>query len=116
MSDLPSSTHHVTLCRGNIYLSRQVCDTYLPDAESVALVLRDDQVLIMPLIRQSGGGMLLKIRNSQGDRVIHAQEFFRDKGLLEDFEQRLLSVRWRSDMAALLIVDVPRSVDVAASK
>jgi hypothetical protein len=103
--------HTVSVLRGNIYLSHETCETYFPDVQCVALVQRDDAVAIMPLIRESGGGLLLKVRNSLGDRVIHAQEFFRDKGLLEDFEERRLPVRWSSELAALMLANLPKVGD-----
>jgi len=67
----------VAIRRGNIYLSRELCGAHLAGAHSIALVAHDEGVLIVPLIQQSAGGMLLKIRNARGDRVLHAQEFLR---------------------------------------
>jgi hydrogenase maturation protease len=93
----------ISVARGNLYLTREICDTYLPGVASVALLLRDAQVLIVPLIQQSAGGLLLKQRNARGDRVIHAQEFFRNNGLPEEFELRTVPVSWNQDSAALSI-------------
>jgi hypothetical protein len=93
----------VSVARGNFYLSREICDTYLPGVESVALLVRDDEVMIVPLARQSAGGLLLKQRNARGDRVIHAQEFFRAKNLPEDFELRKMPVHWSPRSAALVV-------------
>lgn len=91
------------MARGNFYLPREICEAYLPDAASVALVLRDGEVMIVPLTREAAGGLLLKQRNARGDRVIHAQEFFRNKNLPEEFEARTMPVYWRSDSAALVV-------------
>lgn len=99
----------VAVARGNIYLTREICDAYFPDMHSVALIVRDDKLLIMPLIQQSAGGLLFKIRNSRGDRVIQAQEFFREKGFAEDFQEQTIAVQWNSEWAALVLADV-RSV------
>jgi hypothetical protein len=96
----------VTVLRGNIYLSCQLCDTCFHGIDSVALLARDGDVLVVPLIRSSPGGLLLKVRNARGDRVIQAQEFLRGLGLREDFSERRYPVRWRSDVAALEIVSV----------
>jgi hypothetical protein len=93
----------IIVAQGNFYLPREICDTYLRGVVSVALLLRGNDVLIVPLTPQSGGGLLLKQKNARGDRVIHAQEFFRDKGLLEDFEQRVVAVAWSSEKAALVV-------------
>jgi hypothetical protein len=46
---------------------------------------------------------LLKQRNVRGDRVIHAQEFFRSNGLPEEFESQTVSVHWSHDAAALVV-------------
>jgi hypothetical protein len=103
----------VTVARGNFYLSRETCDACLSGIESVALLEREGQVLIVPLTPQSGGGLLLKIRNARGDRVIHAQEFFRQKGYLEDFQERSFPAQWNAESAALVIASIPKgSLDV----
>ena len=93
----------VTIRRGNIYLSRELCDAHLAGAGSIALVVRDGRTLIVPLIQQSAGGMLLKIRNARGDRVLHAQEFLREQGVPEDFTERRFAVGWISELSALAI-------------
>lgn len=102
------SRHTVTVARGNIYLAREVCDTYFPEMNSVALLEREGRLLIVPLIAESSGGLLLKLRNARGDRVLHAQEFFRGQGYVEDFEERNCPVIWRAELAALEIMGVPR--------
>ncbi len=98
----------VMVARGNIYLSREVVDACLGGIDSVALLDRNGRVMVVPLTRESGGGLLLKIRNARGDRVIHAQEFFREKGYLEDFQERHFAARWDRSSAALLIEDMPK--------
>jgi hydrogenase maturation protease len=102
-ADSPHASSGVSVGRGNFYLSREICDTYLPGVVSVALLARDDEVLIVPLTQQSAGGLLLKHRNSRGDRVIHAQEFFRARNLPEDFELRAMRVQWSRESAALIV-------------
>jgi hypothetical protein len=97
----------IEVAQGNFYLPREICDTYLRGVVAVALLLRGEDVLIVPLTPQSGGGLLLKQKNARGDRVIHAQEFFRDKGLLEDFTPRTASVCWSSESAALVVTGLP---------
>ena len=88
---------------GNLYLAREACDRYLPGIESVALLSRDTHVLILPLTRESGGGLLLKIRNARGDRVIHAQEFFRSHGYAEEAVARRVAMGWDASAAALVL-------------
>jgi hydrogenase maturation protease len=101
---LPASAPaEVSIARGNFYLSREICETYLPGVSSVALLVRDEEIMIVPLIQQSAGGLLLKQRNARGDRVIHAQEFFRSRSLPEEFEVRSVPVRWSAEAAALVV-------------
>ena len=69
----------------------------------MALVARDDGVLIVPLMGQPAGGPLLKQRNARGDRVVHAQEFFRSHELPEEMEPRTMPVHWSKNAAALLV-------------
>jgi hydrogenase maturation protease len=101
--------------RGNFYLSREFCDAHFPQAASVALLVRGEDVLIVPLAPQSAGGLLLKQRNARGDRVIHAQEFFREHGFAEDFEARMLSVDWNPTSAALVVHGLRKAATAASS-
>lgn len=103
------AAHIASVARGNIYLSLETCNTYLRGLQSVALISREDKVLIMPLIPESGGGLLLKVRNARGDRVIHAQEFFREKGYVEDFQERAVAIHWSSEAAALVVSGIPKT-------
>ena len=96
---------------GNVYLSREACACFLPGAESVALLRRqgengDNELLILPLTRESGGGLLLKVRNARGDRVVHAQEFFRTQGYVEDAATQQVAMRWSDSAAALILSGV----------
>ena len=88
---------------GNLHLSREACERYLAGAEGVALLKRDDQVLVAPLTRESGGGLLLKVRNARGDRVVHAQEFFRANGFVEEFVAHRVAMTWDDSVAALVL-------------
>jgi hypothetical protein len=97
-----------TVGSGNIYLPREICEAYLNGVASIALLARAEGVLIVPLVKDSAGGLLLNIRTAHGDRVIHAQEFFRRHGFEESFERRLVTLRWSEESAALIISDLPR--------
>ena len=101
--NLPSEQLQVTIARGNIYVPLEVYETYFKGIECVALMPHEEGVLLIPLIQQSAGGLLLKIKNLRGDRVIHAQEFWRQHGYVEDFAERTYQVRWISERAALLL-------------
>ncbi len=102
------ATMVVRISRANLYLSCEIYDAYLSGMQSVALLEREGQMMIVPLMSGSAGGLLLKLRNGHGDRVIHAQEFFREHGFVEDFEERTCSLVWNPQLAALTIADVPR--------
>ena len=105
----PPVKPHIKIARGNIYIPRETHETYLKNIEAVALLPHENGVLLIPLIMDSAGGLLLKVKNLNGDRIVHAQEFFRHNGYLEDFEERSYQVRWESERAALLIIDVASS-------
>jgi hypothetical protein len=101
--------HSMQVARGNLYLCRALCARYFPHSQCVALIEREGQVLLLPLVHESAGGLLLKLRNREGDRVIHAQEFLREHGYLEDFEEHSVQVFWSSERAALILKDLPRA-------
>ena len=105
-SDLSSSSYQISAARGNIYLPKEVCEVYFKGIESVALLPHSEGMLIIPLIQQAAGGSLLKVKNLRGDRVIHAQEFWRQNGYAEEFEERQFAVRWESQRAALLVLGI----------
>ncbi len=102
-----TSADSVVVARGNLYLSHEVYENYMAGIEAVALIEREGQVMVVPLTPQSGGGLLLKIRTLRGDRVIHAQEFFREKGFLENFQERRFSAHWNANAAALVVSGIP---------
>ncbi len=104
----------VRIARANLYLSREVCDACLPGLQAVALLRREGQVLIVPLMAGSAGGLLLKLRNLRGDRVVHAQEFFREHGYAEEFVERRYALRWKVEMAALAIVGLMQANPMAS--
>ena len=89
----------IRLKKGNLYLDAGLYDTYFKGISSVVLLKKDSLFLIAP-VQQAGGGLLLKIINSKGDRVVHAIEFFQHHGI--DSEEELkLDVEWNAELAAL---------------
>ncbi len=97
----------VKIARGNIYIPFETYDKYLKNIEAVALLSDEKGFLIFPLIQQSAGGLILKIKNLQGDRIIHAQEFFRNNGYEETFDEKFCEAVWESERHAILINYLP---------
>ncbi len=95
----------VSLRGGSLYLPREVYDRYFPDLEAVILLRRDNDLLVMPVRHTAGGGYLLKLRNSAGDRVVDAREFFRENGF-DDLERRDRAVVWDQESTALLVSSI----------
>jgi hypothetical protein len=102
----------VSIANGNIYVSLEVYETYFRSVEAVALLADDAGILILPLIESSAGGILMKMKNLRGDRVIHAQEFIRRHGYLESNENYTYSIQWSTERAGLLI----QNVNIAESR
>ena len=88
---------------GSLYLDSNLYQTYFKGVQSVSLVKRHEKVFVIPVMHPGGGGLLIKILNTRGDRVIHAQGFFRDHGLLEWIDQ-CCPAQWNSEMVALELV------------
>ena len=97
---------NIIIARANLYIPFETYEKYLKNIEAVALLPHDKGILLIPLIQESAGGLLLKIKNLNGDRIVHAQEFFRNNGYLEEFQERFYEVSWNTERAALLIIDV----------
>lgn len=91
----------LTIQKGNIYISSAQYETYFGGVEAVVLLKRENVFLLMP-VQNASGGLLLKIRNADGDRVVHAAEFF----MLNDVEcqePRSVDASWNTDLAALIL-------------
>lgn len=87
------------LKNGNLYLDSELYETYFSTINSVVLIKKDDTFLLMP-VQKAGGGLLFKIRNTKGDRIVHAIEFFQQSGI-ESEEEKVLDVEWSAELAAL---------------
>ena len=85
----------VTLERGGLYLSRSLYELYFAGLETIVLIRRERDLLLMPVRHVASGGYLLKLRNGDGDRVVHAPDFFREQGL-DDEARREFAVGWDS--------------------
>jgi hypothetical protein len=91
----------VRIARGSIYLDRDLCERYLPAVAAVALLARDDKTFMLPLHGPTAGGLLLKVRNARGDRVVHATEFLQSQGITPDAPERSVLVQWAAEIGGL---------------
>ena len=96
-------THRVRVGDGRIVLPRATYELYMGAAAAAALVERDGQVCLLPLGGPVAGGMLLKQRNLEGDRVLLATDFLAARGLGRFSAEREFDVRWVAEAGALLI-------------
>ena len=85
---------------GNLYIDHALYDTHLSPADSVVLLLKECTYYILP-VQQTAGGLLMKVRNIRGDRVIHAQEFLQGNGI-DDNCEIAINVQWDAQAAALI--------------
>ena len=84
---------------GNIYIDAEQYQTYFSSVEAVVLLKKEEGILMMP-VQNASGGLLLKIINAKGDRVVHASEFFMFNNI-ECRDEQAVDAFWNSDMAAL---------------
>ena len=98
----------VTVARGNLYLSRTVCESYFEGLDGIVLQRRADDLLVLPVRHAASGGYVLKYRNARGDRVVSAADFFRIHGL-DDERELQAPARWDRSAAALLVPGVFRN-------
>jgi hypothetical protein len=90
------SAAEIRLREGRLHIAREVHAHALRGCEAVALLARDGDWWLLPL-HAGAGGLQVKLRNAQGDRVVESQEFFRAQGL-ED-SPRPVALRLREDAA-----------------
>lgn len=91
----------IEIRRGNVYVEASVYATYFRGLESIILLRQDEKLLLLPVRHAAAGGLLLKVRNPHGDRVVHAQEFLRDQGV-DERQEWTLPVQWDRRSAALV--------------
>jgi hypothetical protein len=105
---MQSTAASIVLKRGALYISRDVCERYLAGLNTVILLRRESDLLILPVRNAASGGYLLKIRNAAGDRMVDGVDFFRSNNAYSA-DERLLTIAWSTELAAL------RSADAFAS-
>lgn len=94
----------LTVKEGALYIASDVYSQFFAGLESVILLRREDDLYVLPVRHAGAGGYLLKIRNSVGDRVVNAPDFFREQGL-SDLSSCELSAAWSDRHGALVAVN-----------
>lgn len=97
----------VHLKRGSLYLSGELYDRYFSGLETIILLGKNEDFLIMPVRNAASGGYLLKLKNSSGDRIINAMDFFRDQGFPDETDIEF-DVEWDQEMSALKVKNHPK--------
>ncbi|MEM1362158.1 MAG: hypothetical protein AAGF94_10640 [Pseudomonadota bacterium] len=91
----------IDIKRGSIYVSAELYETYFAGLDAVIILIRDGNLLILPVRQMAAGGCLLKMRNARGDRVATAPDVF-EAHSLSDFSAMALEVTWSADDGALV--------------
>ena len=91
----------VQVRRGSLYLSCAVCTQYFAGLETVILLGRGLDLIVLPVRHAAAGGYLLKRLNAAGDRVVFAPVFFREQGF-GDATDREFEVKWDAEQAGLV--------------
>ena len=91
----------VQVRRGGLYLSRAVCEQFFAGLETVILLRRGRDLVVLPVRHAAAGGYLLKRRNAAGDRVVFAPDFFRAQGIADEANCDFLA-GWEAEQAGLV--------------
>ncbi len=103
----PGTGSDVWLRDGRLHIPRAIHEQQLSGCEAIALLARDGGWQLVPL-RAGAGGLQVKLRNAQGDRVVESQEFFRHQGIEDDpVARRLRLVDLPGEGAYALVADPP---------
>ena len=87
---------------GRLYVPRETSESYFAGSSAVALLRSGRDLLVLPVRQIAAGGYILKTRNSNGDRVVTAPDFFRAEGI-EEMQSWAGEARWDDDRAALAL-------------
>ncbi len=86
---------------GSVYLNRQTVETYFRHIDAVIILIRDQQLQILPVRQMAAGGCLLKVRNAVGDRVANSPDVFAEHGLSAWRDDDIEAV-WSATLGALV--------------
>ncbi len=99
-------TVRVAVRNGSVYLPAAVVDAYFRGIAAVIILIRETDLLVLPVRQAAAGGCLLKIRNAAGDRVASAPDVFA-ANWLDNWTGSDLPAQWSSDQCALVIPLIP---------
>lgn len=91
---------NLSIRNGSIYLSSVVYDTYFRGLDAVIVIVRDEELHILPVQQMTAGGYILKIRNANGDRVVAAPDVFTEHNLMS-WQTEDVEAKWCADRGAL---------------
>jgi hydrogenase maturation protease len=92
----------IRIAGGSFHLSAELYERYFHGLSAIAIASLNGQIALMPLQEQAGGGLLVKVRNARGDRVVHAREFLREQEV-EESDEHEVPAEWHPELAALLV-------------
>ena len=85
---------------GSFYLDFDVYQACFGGRDAVAVMSREQELLLVALSPGAVGGSLVKIRNARGDRIIHAHELLR-RFDLDGPSAIEIRAEWDPELAAL---------------
>ena len=88
--------------RAYLILPAEIAEKYFPSDNLVALE-RGGNLWLLPVNNKASGGLLLKRRNSKGDRAVLLVEILADEKLKEKNQAGIYAAHWDSGAAALLV-------------
>lgn len=97
-----TTNNSISIKKGKIYLSQEIYNKYFAGSNSAALIDWHGQLLLMPVVSEAQGGLLIKVINSRGDRVVDAVDVLRRLQLSEDACYDC-AAQWSTEMAGLLL-------------
>lgn len=95
--------HTLTYRNGHFTVAALTYNTYFGAAGSAAVLEREGALLVLPLAGQAGG-LLLKQKNSVGDRVMLVSDVLERLALVQPLAEGVYAVAWDTHMAGLRVI------------
>jgi hypothetical protein len=103
---MTTDVRQITIKQGKLYLSAELYNTYFAGRETAALIEKDGKLLLLPIFSEAQGGLLIKVINARGDRLVDAVDMLRRMNL--DFDTMSCNIAWSTDLAGLFI-ELPKA-------